>query len=462
MREQGKGNILVVDDSQSQRDFVSRDLIAAGYVVKQAESGEKALELLKTDCFDIVLLDIVMPGIGGIETLKRIKQKGFDVEIVIVSAQDIVEDAVSCIKLGAFNYVSKPVKKEELLAVLAQAQKAVQLKRENYSFRYASNIAEKSFRFIAQSKAMAPVMEIMTMAAPTDSSIIIEGESGTGKELVARTIHQNSARSRQIFLAVNCGGLAENLLESELFGYEKGAFTGAAEDHPGLLEVADKGTLFLDEITEMSPKLQTNLLRVLETGEFRRVGSTRNFYANVRIIAATNKKLQQEVSSNRFREDLYYRLNVVSIKMPPLRERPEDFKPLVDYFLQQFKLPGKNPKTIADESLFLLQQHNWPGNIRELRNAIERLNILTQNERISMEDVVKCLGTSIQPGKTRTDNAGPLAANANGYSGSLADIEKKHILMMLEMHKGNKIRTAKALKVSVQTLYNKLKTYGIQ
>ncbi|MDI3542494.1 MAG: hypothetical protein PWP57_97 [Candidatus Atribacteria bacterium] len=380
--------ILVVDDEESLREMLQEFLEGEGMLVELAQNGQEALEKLRSLNLDLVLLDLRMPGISGIEILQEIKKEEPDLPVVVITAYGSVDNAVETLKMGAFDFITKPFKLEELRNAISRALEVELLKRER---QYLLEEMQDQFCFegvVGQSPRMREVMRVASLVAKTDATALIYGESGTGKELLARSIHYQSSRRDKPFVVVNCGAIAETLLESELFGHEKGAFTGAQARKLGKFELADEGTIFLDEIGEMSPAMQVKILRVLQERSFERVGGTNLIQVDVRIIAATNRDLRKEVREGKFREDLYYRLNVVPIELPPLRSRKEDLPLLCDFIIKKHSQKlHKKIKGISPQAMRLLKKYNWPGNIRELDNVIERAIILTEDEIIDVEDL---------------------------------------------------------------------------
>lgn len=360
----GATRVLVVDDERPIRLLMEKELPRAGYVVTCAGSGEEALEQLQTREFDVILLDLKMPGVGGIEVLRRIRESGTSAEVVILTGHPDVDSAINAMKLGAYDYLTKLFKLSALEEVLRRAAERKRLCEENTALRRMVDHGEPTPITIGQSPAIRSLLTTVERIALSEVSVLIQGESGTGKSLIARTIHSASHRAAGPFLVINCGGFQDPLLESELFGHERGAFTGATGTKPGLFEVAVGGTLLLDEVGEMSPAMQSKLLQVLDTKELRRVGGTRVHRVDVRIVSTTNKDLAQEVKTGRFREDLYYRLNVVSLTLPSLRERKEDISLLIEHFMKQLRVTGQKPKTISLEATRALVNYPWPGNIR--------------------------------------------------------------------------------------------------
>jgi DNA-binding NtrC family response regulator len=442
--------VLVVDDERPTRLLLEKELPRAGYAVTCAESGEGALDQVRTQDFDVILLDLKMPGIGGMEVLRRIRESGAEAEVVILTGHPDVDSAITAMKLGAYDYLTKPFKLAELEEVLRRASERKHLQQENTALRRMVDQREPPPVIVGQSPAMKTLLETVQRIAASDANVLIQGESGTGKGLVARRIHETSARRRGPFLVINCGGFQDPLLESELFGHEKGAFTGATSVKQGLFEVAEGGTLLLDEVGEMSPAMQSKLLQVLDTRELRRVGGTRMYRVDVRIVAATNKDLSQEVQAGRFREDLFYRLNVVSLTLPALRERREDIPLLIEHILNRFGGTGYAAKTISPEASQLLGEYPWPGNVRELANAMERLVILAPGPVVTPEDLPPNIRAPIGPPQ------GPTSGPA-----SLSEMERVHIARVLSETGGKKMRAARLLGIDIKTLNQKIKRYHI-
>lgn len=442
--------VLVVDDERPTRLLLEKELPRAGYAVTSAESGEGALEQVRIQDFDVILLDLKMPGIGGMEALRRIRESGAAAEVVILTGHPDVDSAITAMKLGAYDYLIKPFKLVELEEVLRRAAERQLLQRENTALRRMVDQREPPPVLVGQSQAMTTLLETVQRIAGSDANVLIQGESGSGKGLVARRIHEASPRSSGPFLVINCSGFQDPLLESELFGHEKGAFTGASSVKQGLFEVAEGGTLLLDEVGEMSPAMQAKLLQVLDTRELRRVGGTRMHRVDVRIVAATNKDLAREIQAGRFREDLYYRLNVVSLTLPALRERREDIPLLIEHFLHRFGSAGYAVKTISPEASQLFVEYPWPGNVRELANAIERLVILAPRPVISPEDLPPNIRAPIGP--PRGPSYGPA---------SLSEMERVHIARVLLETGGKKMQAARLLGIDIKTLNQKIKRYKI-
>ncbi len=442
----GAIKVLVVDDERPTRLLMEKELPRTGFAVTCSESGEEALEQLNVREFDVILLDLKMPGIGGLEALRLIRDSGTSAEVVVLTGHPDVDSAIKAMKLGAFDYLTKPFKLTEVEEVLRRAAERKRLQQENMALRRMVSQREPAPLIIGQGQAITSLLATVQRIAPSDANVLIQGESGTGKGLVAKAIHVASPRATGPFLVINCSGFQDQLLESELFGHEKGAFTGATSAKPGLFEVAEGGTLLLDEVGEMSPAMQAKLLQVLDTREMRRVGGTRVHRVDARIIAATNKDLAQEVKANRFREDLYYRLNVVSLTLPSLRERKEDIPLLVEHFLRQFRVTGQKAKTISPGALQSLVDYPWPGNVRELANTIERLMILAPGDVIGPEDL---------PPNVR------IPGGHAGGPASLAEMERLHVTRVLAHTRGRKMQAARLLGIDLKTLNSKIKRYNI-
>jgi len=444
-----KRSILFVDDDKTFSKIMKKELSRMGYSVSCADRGESALVELKKHAFDMIVLDIKMPGMGGLETLKEIKKTYSEIEVIMLTGRATVENAVESMKIGAYDYITKPCRLNELDILLKKAYDKRQLSRENVSLRRITTYKGQGEVMLSRSKKMKPVFNLIDRVAGTDSTVLILGESGTGKELVAKSIHEKSKRHRHPFVAVNCASLQDTLLESELFGHVKGAFTGAHETRLGLFEVADRGTLFLDEVGELPIGIQAKLLRVLESGEIRRLGDSKAIFVDTRIITATNKNLASEVKRGNFREDLFFRINIVHMSLPPLRERKEDIPLLIEHFLKMHKI-NMVEKKISSEVLECLTEHSWAGNIRELKNLIEHMVILTDGEIIDVCNLPEEIREYAKAGAHKLDD-----------NSSLSNLERQHIIKTLSRLNGNKSRGAKALGISLKTLYNKLKSYNI-
>ncbi len=440
-----KISILIVDDEESVRDSLYNWFLEDGFRVECAENAKKALTILESDQFDIILADIKMPGMDGLEMLRRIKSLKPDAIVIVMTAFATVDTAVKALKDGAYDYVTKPFDPDDLTHLIRNATKQISLTDENEILKKKVVSLENVEDLIGESAAMKDMLREVESVAQTNSSVIITGESGTGKELVARAIHANSPRKFFPFVSVHCGALTESLLESELFGHEKGAFTGAMYNRKGRFEMADSGSIFLDEIATISTKMQVELLRVLESKTFMRVGGNKEISSDFRVICATNKDLKSMVENGTFREDLFYRLNVVNIQIPPLRDRKEDIPLLVDYFIKKYCTSmNKPPATIDQTALKRLQEFNFPGNIRELENMIERAIVVGDGKKIGLKDL-------------------PLEKTiVSSTAESLDDFEKAFIFQILNKYSWNISRTAKALKVDRVTLYHKIKKYDLK
>lgn len=442
--------VLVVDDEKPTRVLMERELPQTGCVVVTAQSGEEALEVLSRQDFDVVLLDLKMPGLGGMATLRRLRSSGNPAEVVVLTGHPEVESAIEAMKLGAYDYLIKPFKLSEVEAVLRRAAEKRQLREENIALRRIVGQGDAAAVILGESQAMRSLLEMVQRVAASNAPVLILGETGTGKGLIARAIHQSSPRTDHPFLVINCSAFQDQLLESELFGHERGAFTGAISAKPGLFEVADGGTVFLDEVAEMSPAMQAKLLQVLDTGELRRVGGTRLRRVDTRIFGATNKDLEQEFRAGRFREDLFFRLNVVTLAVPPLRDRKEDIPRLVEHFLDRFRLPGQQPKSLSSEALQFFVGHAWPGNVRELANTIERLVLLVPGTIIEPED----LPPNIRPSVDLPPQEGDVPL-------PLTEVERLSILRALRYTGGKKAPAARLLGIDVKTLTHKIQRYNI-
>jgi DNA-binding NtrC family response regulator len=439
--------LLVVEDDPDLRDTLVAALTRLGYLVVSVADGEAALTTLAQEEFDLVLLDLRIPKRNGIEVLQTMRGDGQDSEVIIVTGHAEIETAIEALKLKAFDYILKPFRFAELAQVVARAVEHRRLRRENRLLRRAVSQHELEPVMQGQSRAMERLRDLLQRAGQSESHVLILGESGSGKELAARAVHASSARRDLPFLAINCAALPDELLESELFGHERGAFTGAAARRHGLLELAHEGTLFLDEVAEMSSAMQAKLLRTLDSGEIRRLGGDRTLHVDVRVIAATNKDLSRAVASGQFRHDLYYRLSVVVIEVPPLRDRVEDIPPLIESFVGYLIGSGLRPLKFTAEAMQVLTRYSWPGNVRELRNVVERLAVLFSGEEVTPGDVALHL-PAISP-------------EIEGRLPSLDEVERRHILKVLQHTRGNRARAAKILDVDPKTLYNKLKSYDI-
>lgn len=439
--------ILIVDDDMIVRESMSNWLMEEGYKVDTSEDGPSGLEKIKTNNYDLAVVDIKMPGMDGIELLKKSKEIYPDLPILVMTAYASVDTAVQAMKDGAFDYIVKPFDPENVSQIISRAVKFKMLEKENILLRKE---LEKKYGFdeiIGKSKKMEEIFELIRTVAESEAVVMIRGESGTGKELIARAIHANSKRKYGPLVALSCGALPDTLLESELFGYEKGAFTGANYSRKGRIEMAASGTLFLDEIGDISPKTQVDLLRVLQEKVIYRLGSTKPINIDIRVISATHRNLEEAIREGTFREDLYYRLNVVTINVPPLRERKEDIPLLAKHFLHKFTLANaKKVEGISGEAMEKLIRYNWPGNIRELENVIERAVVVCKNDEIVPEDLTEVIIKSSKEAVPRT----------------LDESEKQHIIRILNENDWNIKKSAQELSIDRATLYNKIKKYKIE
>jgi DNA-binding NtrC family response regulator len=440
--------ILIADDEEPLRRLLDRELSRKGFYTDTAENGRVALRKLMDSSFDIVLLDIVMPDMDGMSMLKQLKNDPASPAIVVLTGKATVETAVGAMKDGAYDYLTKPYKLDELTKVINRAYEQRSLRIENQLLQKELSRKETPDNFVGESSRFRKILRLIDKTAPNDSTVLITGESGTGKELVAHYIWKKSRRSNRPFVALNCSNISESLMESELFGHEKGAFTHACRVKNGLVETADAGTLFLDEIADMPVTVQAKLLRFLDSGEFRRVGGNKALKADVRIVAATNRNLNDAIRAGGFREDLFYRLNVINIEIPPLRERKEDIKPLAAYFLVKYgRKISKSIKALDPQAEQILLDYDWPGNVRELENVIERAVILCETDTITAEDIAV--------------TGGKLPEGIPHVMPQLQEVEKNYILSVLEKTGGNQTRASKLLGLDRKTLYLKLKKYNI-
>ncbi|HOI72808.1 MAG TPA: sigma-54 dependent transcriptional regulator [Syntrophales bacterium] len=451
-------HILVVDDDRAHRTMLKTLLGGWGYDITEADDGAAAVAAVREEPLDLVLMDIRMVHVSGIEALAEIKAFNPALPVILMTAYASVETAVEALKKGAYDYLTKPLDFDELKLTLQRAMEHLRLAEENRMLR--ENLKEQYDRtnLLGHSAAMTRLLETVVQIAPTEATVLITGESGTGKELIAGAIHYNSLRKDGPFVKINCAALAESLLESELFGHEKGAFTGADRRKEGKFRQADRGTLFLDEVSEMSLGMQVKLLRVLQEREITRVGGSDVLAVDVRIIAATNRDLLQEIGQGRFRDDLYYRLNVVNLAVPPLRERREDIPLLAQHFLARFAEKNKKAiKGFAPRAMDRLLRHAWPGNVRELMNAVERGVVLARSERLGEDDLALTLPGGAPP--TPAEIPGETALSVEGTS--LEELERAAILKTLEDAGGNKSEAARRLGITRRTLHKKLKLYGL-
>ncbi len=452
-----KGKILVADDEASLRLLLSKELTRAGYAVDVAEDGQAALARLREEYYNVILLDIVMPKQDGISVLRTMKEEGITTEAIVLTGNATIEGAIECMKLGAFEYVRKPYSLNELLI---QIERAIEYQRSQIDMQMLREEVQRSRyggKLIGESRPMRELKNFIMRVAPTQSTVLILGESGTGKELVARSIHEESLNKDKPFVVVNCASFSESLLESELFGYEKGAFTDAKVQKRGLAEIADGGTLFLDEVGEIPMHFQAKLLRFLETGDIRRVGGTKDISLNVRIICATNKPLEKLVAEREFRADLYYRLNVLSVRVPPLREHKDDIPDLVETILASQSFQRKFDKRALD----VFMRYDWPGNVRELKNVVERTCILSSSPLITASELSFLSGSYSGDIIDISTDAFDEEPVFDTTCLSIKEMERKHIINVLKYVEGHKGRAAKLLQINPKTLYQKMKTYNI-
>jgi len=451
MKERTK--ILLIDDEETGREALTLLLKAAGHAVKSAGSGNEAFQTLTRDTFDIVITDLFLPDASGIDILKKVKEDAPLTEVILITGHASAETAVKAMKEGAFDYITKPLNFDELKIIIGKAVEKRQLLSENVYLRKQLRDKFEFANIIGSSPAMQHVFALMKRIVKTDSTVLIAGESGTGKELVAKAIHFNGGRRDKPFIAVHCGAIPENLLESELFGYVKGAFTGAMRDKIGKFEAANGGTIFLDEIGTMPMQLQTKLLRVLQEEEVERVGSTRPVKIDVRIISATNLDLAEEVKKGNFREDLFYRLNVIPLQLPPLRERVEDILPLAKHFLAKYcKEMQRRNMSLASDTLEALESYQWPGNVRELENVMERVAALTEDNTVTVQDL---------PHNIREEGLTRLTGKGVDLVKVLAEIERGMIRDALVLSEGVKARAAALLNLNRTTLVEKMRRLGM-
>jgi len=466
--------LLVVDDDEVFRRTLARMFSQRGFQVHEAADGESALTAAQRRMFDVAILDVKMPGLSGIELLEKFRDVHSECEIIVLTGQGTIELAVQAMKLGAYDFLSKPFPIGDLEKLVAKAYERGQLRRENLRLRLLLQRSQPRSEMIGQSEAMQEVFRLIERAGPSDKAILIQGESGTGKELVARALHYSSLRAEKPLVVINCAALPEALLESELFGHEKGAFTGAVSAKAGLFETADGGTLFIDEIGEMPGSLQAKLLRVLEDGSLRRVGSLKERRVNVRLLAATNRDLAQDVEDGRFRQDLFYRINVMSLELPPLRQRRGDVPLLVVHFLG----PDWD---IEDEALRKIEAYFWPGNVRQLINAIERAKIMGDDNLVRVRDLPRevVYGRGGEPHRGSAMNPAAAGAEVGGNSGELrpansnptlnssagddlSSIERAKVVEVLRRERGNKSRAAQALGIDRRKLYRLIDRYAVK
>lgn len=446
--------ILLVDDESSIHDFVKEQLITQGYEVVGVFDGVEAVNAIQKDYYDLILLDINLPKIDGIEVLRFVKERDPAIEVIMLTGLSDIKTAVDCMNIGAFYYITKPFLYADLSKIVEKALERKHLYIENQALRSRISRISTPGEIISKNPAFRKALDLAERVAPTDSTVLIQGASGTGKELVANLIQRKSARADKPFVILNCASLPDSLLESELFGHEKGAFTDAQSRKQGLVEIANNGTLFLDEIGEISHTIQPKLLRYLETGEFRRVGSNITIKTDVRIISATNKNLQEEVREGRFREDLFYRLNVITIQIPSLRERKEDIPVLVENFLNN-RIHAHKKKNISPDAVKSLLRYEWLGNIRELENVLERAVLLANDDMITLNDLAL-------PIERHCDDGGDDLESIFGAAHTIKEVEKLHLSAVLIKTGWDKATAARTLGISLKTLYTKIAKYNIQ
>jgi two-component system response regulator HydG len=449
------GKILIVDDDAAHLGMLRTVLKSQGHPVETATDGEEAIRMTREAPCDLILMDVRMANIGGIEALKSIKEFNPAIPVIIMTAYSSVDTAVEAMKLGAYDYLTKPLNFEELKIIIERAMDHLRLRAENTTLKEKVAATSSFAGIIGTSSAMHKVVEMARIVAPTEATVLITGESGTGKELFARAVHANSERKNGQLVTVNCAALTETLLESELFGHEKGSFTGADRQRDGRFKQADKGTIFLDEVGEIPITMQAKILRAIQEREVQRLGSDKVIHVDVRIVAATNRDLKEDVGQGKFREDLFYRLNVMNLHIPPLRERAEDIPLLAQHFLAKYvKKNRKDLKGFTPIAMDVLVKSPWPGNVRELENVIERAVILCMSSYVSIEDLPPSLTAGFE--KSRT------APGENHLAGrSLEDIESQAICETLEQTRGNKTEAAKVLNITRTTLNNKIRKYNI-
>jgi two-component system response regulator HydG len=448
--------VLVVDDEMGILNALEILLRREGYAVTTASSGREALESVEGLTPDVVLTDIRMPGMTGMELLQEVRERDPEIAVILMTAQASLQTAMQAVNEGAFYYLQKPFANDELLGLLRRATESRQLKAENKALKREIRKRESrnGRRPIGRARSFKEVLDLAETVAPTESTVLLSGESGTGKEVLARYIHSLSDRAENLFLSINCGALPESLLESELFGHVKGSFTGAVKDKKGLLEAATGGTLFLDEVGEMTPSTQVKLLRALQEREVIPVGSTEAVPVDARIIAATNRELEEEIRKGQFRSDLYYRLNVIALHLPPLRERREDIPLLADHFMKGMADPaGEGPLQLEDEAMEVLKSYDWPGNVRELENALERAAVVARGRPI---------GLSHLPERVKESPAPRVVSDAPPANPTMELVERAYIAWVLQAEGGNKTRAAEVLGIDPSTLYRKLNRYGIE
>ena len=435
--------ILVADDDKNLRKVLMNELSYAGFDVAESDNGRKALDLLEKNEYDVLLLDLNMPGLGGMDVLKKIKSLDIPTEVIILTAHATLSAAIDAMKLGAYDFLTKPFQIEELTAVIEKANEKKNLLNENLILKSQIKRQSETKSIITKSPSMIELLENVKKFAASDLAVLISGESGVGKELVARAIHDASNRAEGPFIPINCSAIPDTMLESELFGHEKGAFTGAHIKKLGLLEIASHGTLFMDEIGEMNPQLQGKLLRAIETGSFFRVGGIKEIKVDVRFVSATNKEIKKEIEAGNFRNDLYYRISTLTLHIPPLHERKEDIPLLVEHTIKNN--PSFKNKKLSKNALEILSEYSWPGNVRELQNVLQRALFLSKSNTIEPDD----LPLDLVPGHKISGR-------------KLEDVEREHIMKVFKAVNGQKRKAAEILGIDPKTLYRKLSTYGIR
>jgi len=455
--EANKSRILIVDDEESMREFLSIMLHREGYLVDAVSDGQQAVDRLKACAYDLVISDIKMPRLTGFELLSHIRQRFPETAVIMITAFSTTEEAVEAMKNGAYDYIIKPFKNEEIRLVVQNALERKALRQENLQLKKELGKRYSFGSLIGKSKVMQEVYDLIEKVAGSKANVMVTGESGTGKELVARAIHYNSDRRDRPIVPINCGAIPENLLESELFGHEKGSFTGAIQQKAGLFEIANGGTIFLDEIGELPPMMQVKLLRVLQEREFRRVGGTKDIKVDVRVVTATNKDLVEEVARGAFREDLFYRLNVICLTLPPLRERRVDIPLLVEHFYE--KMTGNKGIKIAEGAMRRLLDYNWPGNIRELENVIERCVVLGQSDELTEECLPAQFSSPSHPAEGGLHQIPDTGLDLDAYLGS---IEKDILLKALDKTGGVRKKAAELLGITFRSIRYRLAKFGIE
>jgi DNA-binding NtrC family response regulator len=448
-RAAGEPWVLVVDDEEMMRTMLASELPRLGFHVKTAGSGGEGVALAAAEDFAVAIVDVLMPSMDGMETLQRLKQESPGTEVVMLTGHGTIESAVAAMRAGAYDYLTKPCRLAELATVLNRAVSYRRLERENAALKMLMADRRETGSLVAVSARMRGILGMVERIALADAPILIQGESGTGKELIARELHELSRRREKPLVVLNCSAIPDTLLESELFGHQRGAFTGAHERRLGLMEAADGGTIFLDEIADMSPAVQAKMLRALESGEVRRVGENRTTHVDVRVVAATNKDLRKEVGAGRFREDLFYRLTAVVLELPPLRERLDDIEPLVRHFMAAFPARDTRVREFSADAMTALRSYSWPGNVRELKNCVAAVLILAAGPRVELSDLPASVRGSKPPPKERSAEAIPLRR--------LEDVVGDYVRQALERCGGNKSLASRMLGIDPKTLYKHLR-----